>query len=208
MFDREMNLGRKLRLAVTLSLTLLFCLLSTAYAAAQATLSATTLNFGSVVLNTVSTPPQTVTLTNNQTIPVQNLSYSLPVLTLYAIAPASTTCVKGSTLGVGASCNIGLTFNPKSGSIPPTSTLTITSTGNAAQKVTLSGTVVSQVTLSTTSINFGNVALNQKSALSTVTVTNNQAVTGLYVTDASSGLFTNIFTLDPRRFGAAVGFNF
>lgn len=32
--------------------------------------------------------------------------------------------------------------------------------------------------------------------------------TGLYVTDASSGLFTNIFTLDPRRFGVAVGANF
>ena len=32
--------------------------------------------------------------------------------------------------------------------------------------------------------------------------------TGLYVTDQSSGLFTNIFTLDPRRYGVAVGFNF
>lgn len=34
------------------------------------------------------------------------------------------------------------------------------------------------------------------------------SVTGLYVTDASSGLFTNIFTLDPRRYGIAVGVNF
>ena len=34
------------------------------------------------------------------------------------------------------------------------------------------------------------------------------SVTGLYVTDASSGLFTNIFTLDPRRYGIAAGFNF
>ena len=34
------------------------------------------------------------------------------------------------------------------------------------------------------------------------------SVTGLYVTDASSGLFSNIFTLDPRRYGVAVGFNF
>lgn len=39
-------------------------------------------------------------------------------------------------------------------------------------------------------------------------LTNNDAVTGLYVTDQSSGLFTNIFTLDPRRYGVAVGFNF
>lgn len=34
------------------------------------------------------------------------------------------------------------------------------------------------------------------------------AITGLYVTDQSSGLYTNIFTLDPRRFGVAAGFKF
>ncbi|UIP06218.1 TonB-dependent receptor [Erythrobacter sp. SDW2] len=34
------------------------------------------------------------------------------------------------------------------------------------------------------------------------------SVTGLYVTDASSGLFTNIFTLDPRRYGIAAGIEF
>ena len=39
-------------------------------------------------------------------------------------------------------------------------------------------------------------------------LTNNDAVTGLYVTDQSSGLFTNIFTLDPRRYGIAVGAKF
>ena len=34
------------------------------------------------------------------------------------------------------------------------------------------------------------------------------SVTGQYVTDASSGLFTNIFTLDPRRYGIGVGAKF
>lgn len=34
------------------------------------------------------------------------------------------------------------------------------------------------------------------------------AITGQYVTDPSSGLFTNIFTLEPRRYGIAAGFNF
>jgi iron complex outermembrane recepter protein len=37
---------------------------------------------------------------------------------------------------------------------------------------------------------------------------NNNATTGLYVTDQSSGLFTNIFTLEPRRFGIAAGVKF
>jgi iron complex outermembrane recepter protein len=39
-------------------------------------------------------------------------------------------------------------------------------------------------------------------------LTNNDAITGQYVTDQSSGLFTNIFTIDPRRYGVAVGFKF
>jgi outer membrane receptor protein involved in Fe transport len=34
------------------------------------------------------------------------------------------------------------------------------------------------------------------------------ATTGLYVTDQSSGNFTNIFTLEPRRYGIAAGVNF
>ncbi|WP_375393585.1 hypothetical protein [uncultured Sphingomonas sp.] len=39
-------------------------------------------------------------------------------------------------------------------------------------------------------------------------LTNNNGITGQYVTDQSSGLFTNIFTLEPRRYGVAVGFKF
>ena len=34
------------------------------------------------------------------------------------------------------------------------------------------------------------------------------SVTGLYVTDATSGNFTNIFTLEPRRYGVAAGIRF
>ena len=39
-------------------------------------------------------------------------------------------------------------------------------------------------------------------------LTKNNAITGLYVTDQSSGLFTNAFTLEPRRYGVAAGFKF
>ena len=34
------------------------------------------------------------------------------------------------------------------------------------------------------------------------------SITGQYLTDPASGLFTNVFTLEPRRFGVAAGFNF
>ncbi|MCJ8157572.1 TonB-dependent receptor [Sphingomonas sp. LaA6.9] len=39
-------------------------------------------------------------------------------------------------------------------------------------------------------------------------LTKNNAITGQYVTDQSSGLFTNVFTLEPRRYGLAAGFKF
>jgi iron complex outermembrane recepter protein len=39
-------------------------------------------------------------------------------------------------------------------------------------------------------------------------IANSNATTGLYVTDQSSGLFTNIFTLEPRRYGVTAGVKF
>jgi outer membrane receptor protein involved in Fe transport len=39
-------------------------------------------------------------------------------------------------------------------------------------------------------------------------LTDNDAITGLYVGDQSSGLYTNAFTLEPRRYGVSVGFSF
>lgn len=39
-------------------------------------------------------------------------------------------------------------------------------------------------------------------------ITDDNSVTGLYVTDQSSGNFTNVFTLEPRRYGIAAGFKF
>jgi iron complex outermembrane receptor protein len=39
-------------------------------------------------------------------------------------------------------------------------------------------------------------------------LTNDNAITGQYVTDQSTGLFTNVFTIEPRQYGAAVGFRF
>ena len=39
-------------------------------------------------------------------------------------------------------------------------------------------------------------------------LTKDNAITGQYVTDQSSGLFTNAFTIEPRRYGVAAGFKF
>jgi iron complex outermembrane recepter protein len=39
-------------------------------------------------------------------------------------------------------------------------------------------------------------------------IENDQGLTGMYVTDPSSGMFTNIFTTEPRRYGVALGLKF
>lgn len=39
-------------------------------------------------------------------------------------------------------------------------------------------------------------------------IANEDAITGLYVSDQASGLYSNIFTLEPRRYGIAAGFRF
>ena len=39
-------------------------------------------------------------------------------------------------------------------------------------------------------------------------IENSNSITGQALSDAASGLFTNIFTLEPRRYGVAVGFSF
>ena len=39
-------------------------------------------------------------------------------------------------------------------------------------------------------------------------LTDNDAITGHYLTDASSGNFTNVFALEPRRYGITLGYNF
>ena len=37
---------------------------------------------------------------------------------------------------------------------------------------------------------------------------NSAVTTDMYVSDLSSGLFTNVFTLEPRRYGLAAGIRF
>jgi iron complex outermembrane recepter protein len=39
-------------------------------------------------------------------------------------------------------------------------------------------------------------------------LTDNNAITGEYTGDQASGLYTNVFTLEPRRYGIAAGFRF
>ncbi len=138
---------------------------------APVNLSVTGLSFGTVTVGTTSAA-KTVTVTNHQSTSLSftNVSVSAP------FGLASNTC--GTSLAAGASCSVGVTFTPASAGAA-TGTLTFTDSAvGSPQTVSLSGTGSSSnapVTLSTSSLNFGTVAVSKVSAPSTVTLTNRQS---------------------------------
>ena len=159
---------------------------------APTTLSATTVAFGTVVLNQTSAI-KTVTLTNIQ--PTTALSISSLAIsgdTQFALDPSST-CSTGAPLAAGASCTFAFTFTPTATGAQPNGTLTISDGAiNSPQTITLTGSGEAAISLSPSSLAFGSVAVNTVSATKTLTLKNNQAA-ALTITEA---VFGGSFALD------------
>ena len=153
------------------------------------TLSASSLNLGTVAVGTPSAPV-TVTLTNHQSTALSSLSVGISG----PFATASNTC--GTSVAAGGNCAVQVTFTPTATGAA-SGTLTFTdNASNSPQKVSLSGTGSAAITLSATILNFGALALGSSSASQSVTVTNTMAsavgvtsigATGDYTTTATCG---------------------
>ncbi len=136
---------------------------------AQASVSPTSLSFGSVAVGANKT--MTVTLTNN--LPTA-LSISNTAATGDYTVNNTVTGACGASITAGGHCSIGVTFTP-SVLGTRTGTLTITDLANTVtQAVSLTGTAITPATVSPTSLSFGNVALGFNKTM-TVTLTNNLA---------------------------------
>ena len=179
---------RKLQNGFLPSLMVLFSLFSSAFAAAQTTVTpASPVNFGNVVGGTTSSPV-TITLKNAGAGSINLTSITLPAGSVFAFAaaPPPTKCVTPSALAASATCTITLTVTPTGPAIPLTK-LTITSTAsNSPQIVLLQATEISTTTLTPVSLNFGNVAIGNASAVNTVKLTNNGFVS-MNITSLSLG---------------------
>jgi sugar lactone lactonase YvrE len=137
------------------------------------TLTPTTLAFGSQGLNTSVTQVVTLNSTGGAPIPITSIALSGTASTQYS---RTTTC--GTSVPVGGSCTISVTFRPTStGS--KTATLTVTAGGGAGTKtVALSGTgATASYTVSPTRVSFGSVPRNTTSLAQTVSVTNTSTIT-------------------------------
>jgi hypothetical protein len=152
------------------------------------TVSPTSVTFPRTVIHT-SAAAKTVTLTNTGTVLI-----TISALTISGDYTMTKTC--GSSLAVGASCTVTVTFTPTLIN-SRTGAVTITDNApNSPQKVNLSG-VGTQVQLSSTGLNFGNVRIGQ-SGKQTLNLTNvgttALSVTKISITGAAGADYTQTNT--------------
>jgi hypothetical protein len=136
---------------------------------AKESLSATSLAFGNAVLN-ATTPAQVITVKNIGTIPLPLTSITLSNVPPHPFAEA-TSCA--SSLAVGASCAISVTFNPQTTGAKTAAVTIKAGNGAGTQTVKLTGTgVIPTYTVAPTSLAFGTAPLGVPSPPQVVTVTN------------------------------------
>lgn len=149
------------------------------------TLSATTLSFGNIAINTPSTP-KIVIVTNSQTVPLAINS----ITTSGDFAESSKCPIAPQTLVAGATCQISVTFIPTVLSAETGSLAVNDNASTSPQTVQMSGTGVPPVTLSPASYNLGNQAVNTIGAAHNVVVTNYLTVPVTLTSAGVSGPFT------------------
>ena len=146
------------------------------------TLSASSLNFGSLAVSDTSAA-KSVTVTNR-------LSTPLTITSVTASGPfvvASTTC--GASLAAGANCTVGVTFTPAALGAA-LGTLSIADSAiNSPQSVSLSGTGTVPLTLSASSLSFSTTAAGSTSSAKSVTLTNTQNIALTFSSVSVTGPF-------------------
>jgi len=145
----------------------------TAVPASGISATPTSINFGNLAVGQTS-PSQFVTLTNNGGVPLTHLNSS--VAEDFVMPSATSTC--GTTLAVGAQCQVGVAFDPtQAGLRAGTLTVTATELGQPLS-VSLSGTGLSAPAIASSagSISFGNSLVSETSATQAMTLSNTGGV--------------------------------
>ena len=165
--------------------------------AVPVTLSTTTLSFGAVLIGSSATAPA-VTLTNNQTVSLTNISISVTGAAFSQV----NTC--GSGIGPGAHCTITVTFAPTTSGSQTGSVNISDSASNSPQTITLKGSGQLPVTLTPATLAFGTQSVGTTSAPETETVTNNQKVTLTITSITIAGANASNFTQTATTCGSTL----
>jgi methionine-rich copper-binding protein CopC len=135
------------------------------------TLSASSLSFGSILINSSGTA-KPVTLANNQTVALTNINISISGSAAYSQV---NTC--GTSIPAKGQCTITVTFAPTTTGVQ-TGTVNITdSASNSPQSISLTGSGMLPVSLNPGSLNFGAQTVGTTSAVKNITVINHEKVT-------------------------------
>jgi Abnormal spindle-like microcephaly-assoc'd, ASPM-SPD-2-Hydin/Cep192 domain 4/Beta-propeller repeat len=183
-----------------------------ASAGAGVSLSSNSLDFGTAELH-VTSPPQTVTLTNNGAASLDITSIAIVGTNAadFALTTPSGACpASGGTVDSGESCTINVTFTP-SVSAPESASVSVTdNASNSPQSISLSGTGASSAptaVLSPTSLTFPTQVVTTTSSAQTVTLSNTGnaalsittiAATGDFGLTGPSGACASGGTVDPN----------
>jgi hypothetical protein len=159
-------------------------------------LSATSVSFGTVFVGSSSTASP-VTLTNNQSVPLTNISISVNSSSFSQVD----TC--GTSIGPGAQCTITVTFSPKSAGAL-TGTVTISDSGGGASQISLKGTGKQPVNLAPATLAFGAVTVGTTSARKNETLTNNQKVALTFSSITISGNDPGDFNIVGNTCGSGI----
>jgi hypothetical protein len=165
-------------------------LTGTGTAAGSVSLNPTGLAFGSVeITNTVV---KNVTLTNNQSVPL-NIASITGFPAGYSLNFATTTCVAGNPVASGGSCVIAISVTPTAaGSLGGTVTIN-DDASSSPQTFTVSATGTAKLVPSPLSLSFTSQVIGTTSAPLTITLTNPQsvgeAITGATITGANASDF-------------------
>lgn len=136
-----------------------------------ASISPTSLDFGSQNVTTTS-PPMTVTLTNNGDGPLTVTTITI-VGTHNADFAKTENCVSSSPIPPGGNCTINVTFTPTATGARNANLAINDDAWNSPQTVNLTGTgTMSAVMLSTNALTFPNEVVGSTSPAQTVTLTN------------------------------------
>ncbi len=170
-------------------------------------LSTATLSFGSQLINTISTPPQTVTVSNTGTGPLTINSINLAGTDPSQFIRTST-C--GATLAAGANCTVNVRFAPTvAGTLAATLDVSIAAPG-ISLSASLSGTGTAPLTtVSPAALSFGNQEINMTGTAQTVTVSNTGtaplAINNITLAGSNPSHFAQTNTCDAKTL--AVGTN-
>jgi hypothetical protein len=145
------------------------------------TLSASSVSFGQILVGGSSTA-KPVILTNNQNVPLTNISILVSGSSAFSQV---NNC--GTSVPANGQCSIVVTFSPQTAGTQ-TGTVTITDSAiNSPQTISLSGSAVQPISLSPSTLNFGTQAVGTSSPGKNIVVTNHEKVAVTFSSIAITG---------------------